>query len=138
LSPLLDASGRPLLQEAGGERRCVLCVADVRRLDAAREGQNNPDGAGHHGDGLELGVVYGYLVGLDLCAAILIGSGMPPEKAAELQTAASSLCEEHTAAAAAISETSRRPVEAAVSNIRAASVFVVGRQHGRPTGRVGP
>lgn len=133
MSPLLDASGRPLLQEGGGPTSCVLCTAvdaNPRPCDATSTATDARN--------LDLDMAYGYLVGLHLMAAVLVGSGMSPEQASHLLTASSSLCPDHEALAAASGDRYRAPVEQAVRNIRAASVFVVGRQGGVPTGKVGP
>lgn len=138
VSPLLDASGRPLLQEDGGPASCVLCAAvEANPRVYSKDGVPETFTAEHARD-LDQEGAYGYLVGLHLMAAVLVGSGMPPEQAAHLQAAASSLCPDHEALAAASGDRYRAPVEQAIRNIRAASVFVVGRQGGVPTGKVGP
>jgi hypothetical protein len=126
MSPLLGADGRPIVQEAGGTSRCVVCCL----LDDEPVDKQDPVLIAY-----EDGIVHGFAVGLHLLATIIVGSGVGPEQAAHLQTVAARLCDEHKRLADVFCEADkhRAPVERAVDNIRAASTFLVGRG---PSGEV--
>ena len=137
-----ELSGVRTEAPAGGAR-CLFCA--VREPLPRSFSPQMPDGRAlsveegyAFGLGLRDGVAEGLYAGLKVLAQILEGSGLEPDKAAEVVGAAASPCEACTRACAAaeVSGRARAAVEVAVGNVRAASVFVVGRGPGGM--RVGP
>jgi hypothetical protein len=125
---ILGPDGKPRAVDPS-EARCVLCLAELGRpLIGDRE--NSPDGHGDRMAGFQTGLAFGYFVGIQLMASVLVGSGLEPEKAAHVQDAASSLCENHTSVVKDTGEAYRAPVEQAVKNLQAKATFLVGRSAG--------
>jgi hypothetical protein len=131
---VLGPDGRPVAassvkaEEKPGS--CVLCIAEMnhpQRYDA---------GYDVFAYAAQYGLAQGYLVGIQVMASVLVGSGLAADKAVKVQEIASSFCPRHHVAVNAlyVGESWRLAVERAVENIRTSNVFLVGGKVAQPGG----
>lgn len=131
MTSIVGPDGRSVKAEAPGGTHCLLCVVTELLPEVVTSAETSAverqiDEAVSHA------VAEGLYAGLKVLVQVLTGSGLEPDKAAEVLLAAASFCPTCQAECTAIelSGRAREAVETAIGNIRSKSVFLVGRGPG--------